>query len=133
MAGFHFSKIHVFKIRGGMVVNERGTLPQGTSDTEYGAYSIVQYFSGWRSDWGCFIFSPHTEYNVYSGGHCCTDCGSSWGVSSYLSTPSAASVLAINVHPVVEVVGGVSSSIPPETSINPPIDLQHQDKGKKLL
>ncbi|KAL2489089.1 hypothetical protein Fot_42381 [Forsythia ovata] len=67
MASFHFSKIHVFKIRDGRVVDERGTL------------------------------------------------------HSRLLILSTAPILASTVLPVVEVVGGVSSSLPTPGTASVPV------------
>ncbi|KAL2489389.1 hypothetical protein Fot_42681 [Forsythia ovata] len=57
------------------------------------------------------------------------------GISSPLPILSTALVLAAIILPVVEAVRGVSSPhpLPSVTSTSPPVDVQHQDKGKEVI
>ncbi|KAL2513845.1 hypothetical protein Fot_27816 [Forsythia ovata] len=107
--------LHVFKIRGERVVDERWTLPLrlSISSTVPNPASPV----------------PMVVETV-------------GGVSSSFPTSSTALVLVAIVHLVVEVgnnlsspppiveVGDDSSSLLPKTYTSPPVDVQHQDKGK---
>ncbi|KAL2494118.1 hypothetical protein Fot_37875 [Forsythia ovata] len=93
MAGFHFSHVSVFKIRGGMVVDEIRTLHLRLP---------VQM--------RCLIWRPLFIWW--------------WKQLEVRDGPSS--------HP--SVVGGRdgSPSLPPETFTSPPVDAQHQDKGKEI-
>ncbi|KAL2490958.1 hypothetical protein Adt_26586 [Abeliophyllum distichum] len=105
MVGFYFSKIHMFKIRGGKVVNEKETLPPrppipSTAPISASTVPLFMEVVG--------------------------------GVSSFLPTLSTVFVLTAIVMSTVEAVRCDSSSLFPETSINPLVDVQYQDKEKGL-
>ncbi|KAL2474422.1 hypothetical protein Adt_35158 [Abeliophyllum distichum] len=103
MAGFHFSKIPVFKIRGGRVVDERGTLVPRLS-----ILSTVPILAS--------IALLVVEVVR--------------GVLSSLPTSSAAPVMVAIILPMTGTVRDDSFSLPLETSISLSVDVQHQDKGK---
>ncbi|KAL2489597.1 hypothetical protein Fot_42889 [Forsythia ovata] len=100
---FSLLKIHVFKIRCGRVVNERGALPsrlliQSTVPILASAVSLVVEVVG--------------------------------SVSSSLPIPGTTSVPTATVLPMIEVVGGDSSSFLFEESVRPLEDVDHQGKEK---
>ncbi|KAL2501671.1 hypothetical protein Fot_35519 [Forsythia ovata] len=103
MAGFHFSKIHVFKIRRGRVVDERRTLlPR---------LLIL-------SKAPILVPTVHPVVEVVGS------------VSSSLPTPGTASVPAANVLLIKRVVGSDSHSLPFEVLVRPSNDVDNQGKEK---
>ncbi|KAL2501325.1 hypothetical protein Fot_35173 [Forsythia ovata] len=103
MAGFHFSKIPVFKIRGGSIVDERGILPLRLL-----ILSTVPILMS---------TVPAVVEVVDS-------------VSSSLPTPGAASVQVAIVFSITGVVRDDSPSLPFEVPVRPSEDVDHQGKGK---
>ncbi|KAL2494142.1 hypothetical protein Fot_37899 [Forsythia ovata] len=111
MAGFHFSHVSVFKIRGGMVVDEIRTLHLRLS-MQMRCLIWRPLFIWWWKQLEVFYTSP-------------------------LPSPPLLSL-------VIEVRDGPSSppsvvgdrdgspSLPLETFTSPPVDAQHQDKGKEI-
>ncbi|KAL2486461.1 hypothetical protein Adt_31217 [Abeliophyllum distichum] len=106
MAGNHFSKIHVFKIRGEKLVDEKKTLflrPITLSTVSTPASTVPLVVQMARS------------------------------VSSFLPTLNTMSISAAIIPPTIGVVGDYSSSVLFETSMNPLVDVQYQDKGKWVV
>ncbi|KAL2479131.1 hypothetical protein Fot_48145 [Forsythia ovata] len=105
MAGFHFSKIPMFKIRGGRVVEERWTL------------SLRLLVSS-------MALNPASTILLVME--------AAGDVSSPLPPLSSAPIPVTIVIPIIE-VGDNSSSLPSETSMSPSVDVQHQDEGKESV